>query len=127
MNVYGPDWSEESILAFFAKIIKQRNVAITMHALDKILTDSFKYGQIYPKFLFKSLHPKNFAFCRVFEFYAVDEEVKKVCMRFSYPDLPVDIIVVISAEGTVITSFTVNKGDYHASLDKSLYEKGDKK
>jgi hypothetical protein len=123
-DVFYPSWAEKSAQHFFDELSKKRTVVFSTHALAKILADSFKYGQNYSRFLFKSLDNAIFDFHSLFEFYAVDDNIRKGCLRFSHHGLPVDIIVVVSAEGVVITSFTINKDDTHASLNKNLYEKG---
>jgi hypothetical protein len=118
-----PEWSEES-LNIFLKLIRRKNgLSISIHCLEKIINYCFQYGRQMLKYLLKSVRKASFTSSGVFEFYAVEQEIKKICVRFSFEEFPVDLILVISADGTIITVFTANKGDKHDSLDLELYEK----
>lgn len=122
---YFPPWAKDSINDFLSKRMSQKSVVFSIHAVDKIVEESFHYGKYLMGFLFRSVKKTSMKFENVFEFYAYDKEIKKVCFRLSYPEFPVDLIFVISSEETVITFYTTNKGDNHDSLDKDLYEKGE--
>lgn len=121
--VFFPEWSTDSITVFLETLRKNNGVCVSIHSVEKIVNYCFQYGRQMLKYLLKSVRKASFTPANVFEFYAVDGEIKKACLRFSFDEFPVDLVLVISADGTVITVFTTNKGDNHDSLDVELYER----
>jgi hypothetical protein len=122
-NIYYPDWAEESLSEFVRSIRAGNSITFSIHSVDKIVSETLEYGRQLFKFLLKAIKRTSLEADTIFEFYAFGEEVKKACFRFSFEAFPVDIILVISADGTVITIFTANKGDNHSTLNARLYER----
>jgi hypothetical protein len=129
-DLYFPEWSSKSLKAFADGIRtrgkrEQGNGSITfsLHAVEKSAEYLFEYGRRFIKFLSKVIRDDALKNGEVFEFYAIDEEIKKVCYRIASTNSPVDLVLVISADGVVITMFVANKGDNHDTLDESLYER----
>jgi hypothetical protein len=118
-----PDWSQQSLEEFVGGIYSKGPVVCSLHAVENILRDCTEYGRRLFTFLLKSIRKTSFEVGNIFEFYSVDRKVKKACFRFSFEDFPVDLVLVISADGTIITSYTTNHGDNHSTLDTSLYER----
>lgn len=123
-GIYFPPWAKESISEFLKNQRKQKSIVFSVHGVDKVVLEVLRYGKYLMEFLFKSVRKNSLKYENVFEFYSKDREIQKACFRISYAEFPVDLIFVMSAEGTVITFYTTNKGDNHDSLDTSLYEKG---
>ena len=124
-NVYFPTWADENLTEFTAKIKKQKSLVFSIHALEKTVGYSFEYGRKFLKYLMKSVRRTSLDISNIFEFYSTYGTVQKCCFRFSYEDFPVDIVLVISADGTVVTVFITNKKDFHTSMDDTPYEKKD--
>lgn len=122
-DIFFPEWSEESIKIFLSTLRKKKSLSITVHCLGKVVEYCFEYGRQMLKYLLKSVRKSYLEPSAIFEFYAIEQEVTKICVRFSFESFPVDLVLVISADGTIITVFTTNKGDFHGSLDTSLYER----
>jgi hypothetical protein len=122
-EVFFPEWTEESINIFFGKLKKNNGLCVSVHSMEKIVNYCFQYGRQMLKYLLKSIRRISFTSESIFEFYAVDAEIKKACLRFSFEEFPVDLVLVVSADGTVITVYVTNKGDKHDSLDIELYER----
>lgn len=127
-GIYFPPWAKNSIEEYLKKRKTNKSVVFSIHAVDKIVYEVLHYGKHLMEFLFKSVRKNGLKFEDVFEFYAYEEDrdIRKICFRLSYAEFPVDLVFVISTEETVITFYTVNKGDNHGSLDVDLYEKGGK-
>lgn len=126
-EIYFPPWYEKSVDDFLQQIRKTSALVFSLHAVEKAISYSFKYGQELQKYLMKAIRKQCANSENVFEFYAVDENIRKACFRLSFDGFPVDLILVISADGTVITVYLINKDDNHSTLDKNLYEKDGKK
>lgn len=122
-EIYFPDWSENSLKEFCGLVFRKRMVVFSVHAVEKIVGYSFKYGQQLLKFLLKSVRNRNVDISQIFEFYSYDEEIKKICIRHSFDKFPVDLVFVVSLDGTIITVFTINKDDHHSTINSKLYEK----
>lgn len=124
-DIYFPDWFQDSFAGYTRGLRERGPLSFSFHAVDKILEQCHSYGRILFKYLTKTCNKSSLDSDKVFEFYTVGKEIRKVCFRFSFDKSPVDIVLVISKEGNVVTVYTINKGDKHQTLDKSLYEKGD--
>lgn len=122
-SIFFPDWAEKSMEVYLEKILARGNIVFSVHSVEKVVQYSFEYGKQLFKFLLKSLKREGLEASLVFEFYAVDEEIRKACLRFSFDGFPVDLILVISTDGTIITVFTSNKEDNHSTLNVKLYER----
>lgn len=123
VEVYFPPWAEESLKVFTETIQQKGSLAFSTHAVGKIVNGNLEYGRQLFKYLLKSIRKVSLKPESIFEFYAQGEFVQKAVFRFSFEEFPVDIILVISADGTVITMYTTNKGDNHDSLNLNLYER----
>lgn len=122
-DIFFPPWYDPALEKFLATIRSTSAIVFSLHAVEKTIAYSFRFGQELQKYLMKIIRKQLLNSSNVFEFYAVDEEIRKACFRVSFEQFPVDLALVVSADGTVITVFVVNKHDNHNSLDKTLYER----
>lgn len=119
-EIFFPEWAEGGLEIFVSTILKKGSLTFSLHAMDK----SVDYCVTYGKNLFlETLKKIPLEFKNIFEFRSVGEEIRKACFRYSLEELPVDIVLVISSDGVVITIYLINKGDNHATLNKKLYER----
>lgn len=123
-DIYYPLWAETSLNSFLDELRKRKTLTFSVHSVVKIIGYSFDYGKQMLKYLLKSINVHSLSAGEVFEFYSFGEKVSKACFRVSFDEFPVDLVLVISTDGTVITVFTTNKHDNHDSLNVELYEKG---
>lgn len=122
-EIFFPEWFSDSMDTYRASLKTKGNIFFTLHAVEKVLEYCLEYGITLSKILFKCVNRNFLSDSRAFEFYAVGREIRKVCFRFSFEQFPVDLILVISKDGCVITVYDTNKGDSHKSLDKKLYRR----
>lgn len=122
-NIFFPEWTDRSLLEFSNGIFNKKSLVFSVHSVMKIVGYSFEFGKQLFKYLLKSLNKTSINPDSLFEFYSSGEEIKKACFRFSHSGFPVDIVLVISADGTVITVYVTNKGDNHKTLNTKLYER----
>lgn len=122
-EIFFPDWSEDALKNFTDKISNSSSIVFSIHALEKVVDASFQYGKQLFKYLLKSVRRSSMEPDSVFEFYAVRGEIKRACFRFSYDVFSVDLVLVISSDSTVVTVYTINKGDLHDTLNTKLYER----
>lgn len=121
-DVYFPLWSYNSIRVFWDKMIEEKVILFTSyHAKKKMDRMKGKYRSATKKIMADGFFSEeNLKY--IFEFYANDKKVvKKICVRMPLIDGEVDIIIVISAIGKVITVYLNNNFDNHNELDRSLY------
>jgi hypothetical protein len=123
-QVYFPSWADSSIKKFLEGLNSRSSVLFTLHSVERVALYNKRYGRKLLKFLAKSVKRGSFKSSQIFEFYSKNETIKKACFRLSFDGFPVDLVLVISADATIITIFPVNKDDFHDSLDLELYEKG---
>lgn len=117
-------WYEESLNEFLAKVWETGYITFSAHALKRVVECVQEHGMVMLRFLLKCVKRNSLNISEVFEFYSVEQTVKKACFRCSAEELPVDLVLVISQDATVITVFVVNRGDNHDTLDRDLYEIG---
>lgn len=122
-DVYFPDWSVEAIQEFLKTLRKNGGLSVSIHSVEKIVNYCFQYGRQMLKYLLKSVRKSTFDVNSIFEFYAIDRRITKACLRFSFTEFPVDLVLVISADGNIITIFTTHKGDNHDTMNTELYER----
>ena len=122
-DVFFPGWADKSLIKFSEDVRSHGSISFSLHSLEKTTEYAFEYGRRFVKFLAKVVRADVFKVGNVFEFYAIDEEIKKACYRMNSVDSPVDLAIVISADGVVVTDFVISKADNHDTLDKSLYER----
>lgn len=120
VDIYCPEWSRDSILEF-TRNLSGKQLICSYHATKKYNS----FSRIYKKVIRDLLETLDLELSidYIFEFYANDKEVKKVCYRFPIPDLESDIVFVISSNAKIVTIFLNRNFDPHVSLDDSLYEK----
>jgi hypothetical protein len=58
----------------------------------------------------------------IFEFYELNNQIIKVCYRFSYTK-NMDLILILNGDKKIITIYLNNKNDKHITLKKDLYTK----
>jgi hypothetical protein len=122
-DVYFPDWASTSLKGFAKGVQIHGSIAFSLHALEKVVDYGTEYGKKFVKFLVKTIRQGILKTDNVFEFYAEDTGIKKACFRISSSEVPVDLVLVISADGVVVTAFVINKGDNHTTLDEKMYER----
>lgn len=123
-DVYFPPWSEDSLAEFLSKVSEAGYVTFSAHALKRTSECVDEYGKSFLRALLKSVKRGSLNIGQVFEFYSVEETVKKACFRQSVEEISVDFVLVISQDATVITVFAINRDDNHDTLDAGLYESG---
>lgn len=120
-DVLFPQWYETSLNIFIRAVRSHGSITFSLHALEKTIEYSFEYGRTMFKFLLRSVRRNSLDPNSVFEFYASDEEIHRACFRYSFEEFPVDLVLVISADGVVVTVFVINKTDNHTTLNRNLY------
>lgn len=122
-EVYFPPWAEKSLQSFVDSVRTHGSITFSLHAVEKTVEYTVEYGRRFSKFLAKIIRQDVLKTGTVFEFYATEEEIRKVCYRVSSPSSPVDVAIVVSADGVIVTDFVINKDDTHHTLDENLYER----
>lgn len=125
-EVYFPPWYEESMKVFVGEILSTGPLTFSMHCVEKVMEYTIQFGKNFFQNLVKSIRRGVLDTEKVFEFYSTKGgNITKACFRFSFEKLPVDIVLVISSSGVLITMYTINEGDNHDTLNKKLYKKGE--
>lgn len=122
-DIFFPDWHGEALEQFLESLTKGGAITFSLHSLEKCVDYSHEYGIRLVKCIAQIVKKDSLSLENIFEFYSVEKRVKKACFRFSFEDFPVDLIVVISEDGVVITVYDTNREDSHLSMDKRLYER----
>lgn len=122
-ELYFPPWANKSFIAFVEGVHTHGSITFSLHALEKSLEYSIDYGRNLVKFLSRIIRGDVFKNGSVFEFYAADEEIKKACLRITSNESPVDLVLVVSADGVIVTVFVTKKEDNHSTMDETLYER----
>lgn len=123
-DIYFPNWHEKALTKFIENIVANGSITFSIHALEKYTEYCYNYGRNLFKHLVKSVKKSSLDISNIFEFYAKEDYVQKACFRYTFGEFPVDLILVISADGVVITMYDTKKGDSHTTMDRKLYEKG---
>jgi hypothetical protein len=118
IDIYVPSWANESILEF-SKIVSEKKLICSYHATKKYDRMNREYKKVV-RDLIKTVD-LELSIDYIFEFYAKDKEIKKVCYRFPMPELESDVIFVVAQSGKIVTIFLNRNFDPHISLDSSLY------
>lgn len=125
-DIYFPSTFDTSIKLFMDEIVALGPLTFSLHSIEKIVDYSFEYGKNFFQFLVKAVRRDSLNPEKVFEYYSSKNgKVTKACLRYTFEEFPVDIVMVVSANGVVITMYISNKGDNHATLNKKLYKKGE--
>jgi hypothetical protein len=121
IDVFYPEWSNDSILAFVEEVSKKQLI-LSYHAATKYRKLSRQYKRMVMD-LMENVNLKE-SINYIFEFYSDDRnQVKKACFRFPSNDEELsDIILVISSTGKIVTIFLNKNFDPRISLDRNLYE-----
>lgn len=128
-NIFFPEWSDRALKVYRDGLVKEGKITFSVHALEKLIIYTLDYGKVLSQALIDAIRKKSkngfefFNTKNVFEFYSVGETIKKACYRHSFGEIPVDLILVISSEGVVITAYVTGKNDKHTTLNKNLYER----
>jgi len=126
-EIYFPEEFSSSMKQFVEEILSEGPLTFSLHAAEKIVEYSHEYGKIFFQYLVKTVRRNSLDPDKVFEYYSSrNGKITKACFRYSIEESPVDIIMVVSANGVVITMYVSNKDDNHATLNKKLYKKGEK-
>lgn len=118
IDIYIPSWANESIVEF-SKLVSQKKLICSYHATKKYERMNKEYKRMVRK-LIKNVN-LELSIDYIFEFYAKDREIKKICYRFPQPELESDIILVIAQSGKIVTIFLNKNFDPHISLQRDLY------
>jgi|SRR5688572_7948887 len=125
-EIYFPNSFDSSMKQFVEEILTDGPLTFSLHAAEKIVEYSHEYGKKFFQYLVKIVRSNSLDPDKVFEYYSgKDGKITKVCFRYSFDESPVDIVMVVSASGVVITIYISNKGDNHSTLNKKLYKKGE--
>lgn len=125
-EIYFPDDFQAAMKEYVEEIVSLGPLTFSLHSIEKIMDYSFEYGKNFFQYLVKTVRRNSLDADKVFEYYSTKgRKITKACFRYSFDDFPVDIIMVVSANGVVITMYIANKGDNHATLNKKLYRKGE--
>jgi hypothetical protein len=86
----------------------------TNHGLEKALNrvNSAKIWRFLPQI--------QLSFADIFEYYAEESNILKVCYRVAFTALQ-DLCLVVTPDKTIITCYLNDKGDNHKGLNKKLY------
>jgi hypothetical protein len=118
IDIYVPSWANESILEF-SKLVSEKKLICSYHATRKYERMNREYKKVV-RDLIKSVN-LELSIDYIFEFYAKEKEIKKVCYRFPQENLASDIILVVAQSGKIVTIFLNRNFDPHVSLQKDLY------
>lgn len=125
-DIFFPSSCDSSMKIFIDEIIALGPLTFSLHSVEKIVDYSFEYGKNFFQYLIKVVRRNPLDPEKVFEFYADKHgKITKACFRYTFDESPVDIIMVVSANGVVITTYISNKDDNHTTLNKNLYRKGE--
>jgi len=122
-EIYFPNWTNKSFVTFVDGIHAHGSITFSLHAVERAWEYGVDYGRNLIKFLSRTIREDVLKNGSIFEFYATDEEIHKACFRISSEDSPVDLVLVISSDGVVVTVFVIKKDDNHSTLDENLYER----
>lgn len=122
IDVYTPEWSRDSILDFCMSL-KGVPLKYSKHALKKIykLTPKIRWKTYR---LIRSFNPSDEVnLDYVFEFYAIEKSIRKVCFRIPIIDTDIDIIIVVANTGKIVTIYAGHNKDFHKTLRSEIYTK----
>ena len=125
-DIFFPSSYESSMKTFVEEIVALGPLTFSRHAIEKVVDYTFEYGKNFFQQFIKTVSRNSLDPEKVFEYYAAKTgKITKACFRYTFDEYPVDIIMVISANGVVITMYVANKNDNHSTLNKNLYKKGE--
>ena len=115
-KIYFPDNAENDLSEFTNKLNKLQ-WRYTSHSIDNI-----KYRVIDNKSILLFIRDLKLDSKNVFEYYADDNGIIKICYRIPYMD-NMDIILVLSECKEIITIYLNSNTDLHYFLKQELYSK----
>lgn len=123
-DIFFPVWYETSLENFIGKISESGPISFSYHSVGKMISYVGEYGTVLWKKFSKIITNNVLDKQKIFEFYSdANTEVKKACFRYPIENLPVDLIMVISDTGVVITVYLTNREDNHESMNRNLYDR----
>lgn len=123
-DIYFPELFNESIEEFISGIIETGPMTFSLHSVDKLIISVNEYGMYLWKNFINIVRNNLLNKKNVFEYYTDKENnIKKACFRYAIKNLPIDLIIVVSDAGVIITVFPINSNDTHNTLNKNLYTK----
>jgi hypothetical protein len=121
-NIFFPEIAEESLDFYINSLMDSGPITFSYHSVDKIISSVSEYGIVLWKCFSRIISNKFLSKEKIFEFYCDKfNETKKACFRFPLESFPVDLILVISNNGVVITVYLSNRDDNHDSINRNLY------
>lgn len=110
-----PEAYQQRLKELTEKFNSPKRFGRTNHAFDR-LRERFNYLGIL-NFLANNV---RFDVEDIFEFYADDKRVDRVCYKLNY-DESQDLIIILTANKDIVTLYTNSKGDNHKTLKRELY------
>ena len=127
-EVFFPSDFKELFKEYYDVIYAKGPLTFSLHSVVKLSDYITKYGTEFLTGISKVIISGALVEEGVFEFYTNKEGIiEKACIRYSIKDIPVDIVLVISRSGVIITCYTINKDDTRNELDKRMYVKKERK
>ena len=127
-NILFPEWVNSSFERFRTTIYNSGPLSFSSHSLNKIIGYVGDYGKIvFMDSINNILKSGAVTEKLMFEFYANDRDIVKGVFRYILPGLPIDLVMVISVNCTIVTVYIVNKDDSHLDLRKDLYVRKESK
>ena len=115
-KIYFPDTAEKDLSEFTDKL-NRLQWKYTAHSIDNI-----KYRVVDNKSILLFIRDLKLDSKNVFEYYADDNGIIKICYRIPYMD-NMDIILVLSECKEIITIYLNSNTDLHYFLKQELYSK----
>lgn len=124
-DIFFPEWYSESINEFLGEISSSGPMTFSLHSVEKVVDLVENYGKKALEEFSKVIRNNILEEEKVFEFYSKSRKITKACFRFSLGNFPIDIIIVISSGGVIITVYLTDRDDNHKTLNKKPYKKGE--
>lgn len=127
-QIFFPNDFKELFREYYDVIYTKGPLTFSLHSVGKLSGYMGDYGKLFLFAISEIVTEGALVESGVFEFYTNKEGfIEKCCIRYSIKDIPVDIVLVISRSGVIITCYTINKDDTRNELDKRLYVKKERK
>lgn len=123
VEILVPAWGRESSLDFI-RGIAGKPMGYSKHATKKSAKLSKRIKEAIKNILNRFFVGDEMLLDYVFEFYSdSDNKIRKMCFRFPMVEFGIDIIIVMSCRGTIVTIYINKDFDKHRNLNEKLYEK----
>ena len=127
-EVFFPSDFKELFKEYYDVIYAKGPLTFSLHSVVKLSGYMGDYGKLFLFAINEIVTEGALEIDGVFEFYTNKEGfIEKSCIRYSFKDAPVDIVLVISRSGVIITCYTIDKNDTRNELDKRMYVKKERK